>query len=823
MVNLKENLTEKKVSRRNFLKGSAATAAVLGVAATDPGSMVTDALATADSSSSSGVETMFLGACRGNCGGDCQQIVTVRDGNIVKVEPAIYPEEDKDYQRICARGYANIVRRYDPNRIKYPMKRVGERGSGEWEQITWEEAIDTMAEKFQSVIDNYGPSSLALWSCWGTSNAVISGANGAGASCVSYGRFTKKLGMTRFGPGSDYATIWSAAHLGQSVVQHNSPEEYYNSKTILIMGANPAISAIHMWHFVQTARENGAKVINIDPQFTETSAQSDQHIYIKPATDAILVCAMCNYIIDNNWIDVDFLTNKSVAPFLLKADGTYLRESDIGIVSEANSILVWDQDTQSAVAKDAIANVAIWGEYTINGEVYKTTLQESYERIKEYTVEKAEELTGIDADVIKELTRTYTLDGPSSLFIQYGLGHHYCSHKVYKNLALLISLTGQVAKPGAGWGATFFTQYGDGISLNAAAYTVDDEKPCLSICGMYLPGIMETKKWGEQDLDIQAAWIVSGNPLGSEAGRGDLIEAASKIDFVVCSDVILSGSAKYADMVLPVAHAFEFVDIGSYSANPYYRYYQKISEPLYESKSDMDALRLLADKMGIGEIYDRTDEEFVELLLDTEENIANGITFEAFQQATPVRRPTTYKGVYAENGVFTTTTGRYQFHIENPSPRNDYGQPIEDSWRFPGFENSLEVYPGNPMLETYPIAFTGTHFKFNNHSSITHNPWFRELETEPWAKISTTDAAARGIAQGDHIRVFNDRGYAVVKAIVDEGVMPGVIVTTEGWHPDQYISGHIQDLPAVDLHPYDANSAFYEALCDFEKYEGGAE
>ena len=107
------------------------------------------------------------------------------------------------------------------------------------------------------------------------------------------------------------------------------------------------------------------------------------------------------------------------------------------------------------------------------------------------------------------------------------------------------------------------------------------------------------------------------------------------------------------------------------------------------------------------------------------------------------------------------------------------------------------------------------------HSQCAYTPWLRELEPEPLLKVNATDAKERGIEQGDYVRVYNDRGYAVLKVLVTEGIMPGVVSIPHGFQADQFVEGHTQDLTNVLMNDFCSNSAFYDFLCEVEKYEGG--
>ena len=146
---------------------------------------------------------------------------------------------------------------------------------------------------------------------------------------------------------------------------------------------------------------------------------------------------------------------------------------------------------------------------------------------------------------------------------------------------------------------------------------------------------------------------------------------------------------------------------------------------------------------------------------------------------------------------------------------------MADYERYPYYENAHEAYWDNPLREKYPLMGCSQHHKYHVHSQCAYTPWLRELEPEPRIKINAADARERGISQGDVVRVYNDHGYAVLKALVTEGIKPGVVSIPHGFQADQFIEGHTQDLTSVVMNDFCSNSAFYDFLCEVERCEGG--
>lgn len=810
------------LTRRSFLK---TTGAMAGVAAAAGSGVALSTLAAgeahAEGAGATETEQVFRSSCRGNCGSKCPTQVVVREGKVVRVASSELPGDDNVRRRFCVKGYTQPQRIYDPDRLKYPLKRVGERGAGEWERIEWDEAIDTIAGKIGAAVKDYGGSSIGVWSSYG-SYGVLNGAM-AGYMSVGYGRFITALGATVLGAGADQAQIYEQSTL--LGVSGNDATDIVNAKTIMAWGGNPAEAYVHDWQFVCEAREKGAKLITIDPQFTASAMHSDVYVPIRPGTDGALMLAMANWIIDNDLVDEAFMKQKTVSPFLVKEDGTYLRMSDLGVEPTEGPVnpqtgqptvidlnVVWDASTDAPAPAVTAVDPALLGQYEAAGIKVQTVYQKVKDGIAEYTVQKAADICDLPAETIEELARVYATEGPVAVLTFQGLGHHVNSHHNFKNLAFIAALTGNAGKPGA-----MMTRGTCGMyPVNMKAYFMGQAGD--NITGMYLPQIMETGKWGQKDLTIRVLWCCNGNMLSCESGRQDLIEAVKKVDFVVCADTSMTDTAQWADIVLPIPHAYETEDFDPICSTPYPTFYHKAIDPLYESKTDLEILRAIAGKLGMDKIYAQSDEELLRLVLDTETNLAAGGGYDAFAD-NKLGRNFSFTEDSKIDTFKATATQRLQYYLEKPTPRNNFGQQVADYERMPYYENAHESYWDNPLRDKYPLFGCSQHAKYHVHSQCAYTPWLREPEPEPLLKLNAADAKERGIEQGDLVRVFNDHGSAVLKVLVTEGIKPGVVSIPHGFQADQYVKGHTQDLTSVVMNDFCSNSAFYDFLCEVEKYQ----
>ena len=828
MANLPEQY--RGISRRGFLAATAAAGIASGAVP------ALCALAADDGAASAPVEQYFTNSCRSNCGGKCSLRVTVREGRVVKTEPVHYNPGDEDLERICIKGLAQPQRLYDPDRLKYPMKRVDgtERGAGEWEKISWDEAFDLMAEAFKKARSAAGNTGLAMWTGYG-SCGFLNGSNSHGAWSVGYGRFSQGFGTASFDSAADWAGVYGALLTG--VYSQGCTDDVVGSKAVILWGAEITEAMQGEWISLKRALEQGTKLICIDPRFSVTASKADVWLPIRPGTDGALVLAYCNYVIEHDLIDYNYLTKASVAPFLVKPDGTFLRMSDFGVepidqfdmttytMVKFDPCVVWDPAAGAYAAQDTVEMPAVFGEYEIEGIAYKTALQISADAIKPYTMEFAARECNLNLVDMERVIRMYAEDKPASFITYNGAAHHGNSHHFHKGLALLVSLTGNHGRRGA-------------VCLDGGSwrgYTAEDQSPAtppnplpvIKFPGMLFPRAMRDGKIGDTPVSPCAVWFVNGNPLAMESGRAELVEAVKKLDFAVYSDSVMTDTARMCDVVLPIVHPFEGYDIedGVSCTTGYMHPLAKCVEPAFDCRSDMDCYRAIATRMGMPELFDKTDEEYLRTMIDSYADNMLGVTYDGVMDAAnrgeAVRCPV-YMGFSDEQSYSTATsaTKKVEFYFENPWPRYLTGQTLDmEKERVPYYEHADEAYVDNPDVASgkYPLFAINQHSRFSAHSQQAHTPLIRELQPEPTVKMNPKDARSRNIAQGDVVRMFNDRGHVIIKAEVSEGVAPGTILLRQGWQSDHFIEGHIQDLTSIRMNEFCFNSSFNDFICQVEK------
>lgn len=766
-------------------------------------------------------EEIFPGICQGYCNNGCFLNLHVRDGVLVRTSPRELP--DSDYNRICHKGYTLPFRVYSSERVQYPLRRVEgtERGAGEWEQITWDEAIDEIATRWQGIIDEYGPEAMALHAASG-SFAIMSG----GRPWAPWARFGKLLGATTLSMPVDAATDYALSRMIGRGYFHsaNEPKDVLNAKTIFIWGANPAISQLNSWHFIAEARAKGAKVIVIDPVFNVNAALADQFVPIKSATDGALAFGMMNVVVENGWQDNEFLAQHSCAPFLVKSDtNAFLRLSDLGRAeagSDADAVVVMDA-AGNFDTPDKIAEPVLEGTAEVEGVAVTTSYSLLLERIAEWPVDRASEVTGIDADTIVELARAYACDGPTYNYTFFGTDHYYNGHWNAACMGALAILTGNLGKHGAQMGVAGTT--GASPWLNAAGA---QDVPCASdnrrtVLGMRLSEIVDEGTYLGEPFTLRGVYCQGGNPVGNRGDRTKMIDAIKKLDFVVVADMVMSETAQYADIVLPVSFWCEHEDARtSWIGHPHIMHCTQAIEPLGEAKSDFEIHKLILNKMGYGEYLDMTEGEWIELALDTDECRAMGIDYATLAEKHALRavpsKDDTY--VFGEGGVFPTPTGRACFYLEDPKASNDdaAGYDYEKEY-LPYWEGPLEIAGGNSENPAYPFQFMTEHPRFRTHTQWYEVDALREIDTEQFIYINPDDAAGLGLANGDKVKVYNDRGYLVGHVQLRANNPTGIVSAVKGWVASQVIEGHLSDTTSVIMNSFCANQPFNDNAVAIEK------
>lgn len=815
-----EKTRKRSLTRRSFLK---TTAVVAGAAATVGGmSTLTACSSSGQQATSAGGESKTANCvCRCNCFGACRIAAEVRDDHVVRT--SIAPFKDEHYNRICLRGLSHIQRIYDPDRIKYPMKRVGERGAGEWERISWDEAIGMVADNIQSAQQEYGPQSVAFWAASGSLSTV----NGGGGTPSFMSRFTNVIGATNIQNSVDMAQSCGQTRvLGGNMSSGLS--DLVNSKTIICWGYNATEATVHSWHLIADAMDAGAKLVVIDPTYTTLASKADQWIPVRPGSDTALALSCMQVIYSEGLIDEEFLLAHTVAPYLVKENGLFLRMSDLGVPATEgpvsaktgkptviDPVVVWDQTALSGLSENEAADPALEGDYTVNGFACRTAFSHLRDEFEKYPPDVASGLTEVPSETIVELAHTCA-DGPVAHMLGFGSQAYGNGVAIGMAMATLPALTGNYGYPGAQEGPhwKFFPGF------NYVPTMPDGHKPAATISNLALPEVIDSGQFKGKDWPMKVLWVYVGNPLCCSGDTNLLLEKVwPSFDFIICSDLTYTDTALYSDLLLPVPHYFEEAEVHASGEHGFILYAEKAIDPLYESKSDADIVRLVSDALGVGSYFTMTDDEYTQSILDSAYCQKLGITVEALKQEGCMYDGTN-PSIPTKDLKFSTGSGRIEFYSEKPAVRSDHGQTFDvDFERLPRFKPPIEAWPENDLYQKYPLVLMSERPRFRVHSQWWGVPWLRELEPEPIVKINPNDARARGIADGDQVECYNDRGHAVAKAVYFSGVREGTMVYPKGWQAHQHRAGSWSELVSYAYDPVGVNGNFMDVLCEIRKWE----
>ena len=739
--------------------------------------------------------------CPAHCGIDaCGILAHVKGDRIVKLEPADFP--DKRDRRICLRGLSILDITYHPDRLKFPMKRVGERGEGKFERISWEEAFDIIADKFKNIAAKYG---------WKSIGWVL---GGPGAGTTKFGAYLRIASLTQSTRVSSWGYGDAGLPCGSRVIfgshlpyiylfgkfwQRNWPE------LLIIWGTNPAETApLQTMRKVLDSKENGSIVVVIDSRFTVTASKADEYLGLKPGTDSALALGLMHVIFQKSLHNKEFIQEHTNGPYLVRNDtGKFLLGKDIG-ARKAKAYIIWDQDLKSPkiIRRSNFSSSSITGTYEVNGIECKPAFQLLMDLANEYPPEKAADTTGVEADLIVRLAEKIGTSKTATFFTYLGFTRTYHGDISLRGLATVASVTGHVA--------TSFSSGRLPAILNWDPFLkAIPDKPSFHRIGIL--NLYDAVISGNP-YPIKALWFAFINFLNQCVDCNKIInEFFPKLDFIVQTELFMTPTARYADLLLPVCSFLEFSDFIP-QPYPYLQLQQKVIEPLYESKSDINIVTGVAERLGFGKYFKGGEEGLIDLILDHPS--LKGVSIESLKTGAM------YLKEIPEGGKFTlpfrTPSGKIELYAESL---------IEEGQALPLFLEPIEA-PISPGEKKYPLIFIQGHSRFRTHSGFANVSSLLELNPEPLIEINPIDAKKRSISDNDMVTVFNDRGRTTLKARLTEGVRPGVVNITEGWWIDQFKEGSVNHLTHDIINPvqdkiYEPNMHMNDVAVEVIKSEEG--
>ena len=769
------------LTRRGFLKASGVAAGALGLAGA--ASMTTSDGWLAPAKAYAEPEERVAHLCHQfHCLTGCNLKCTIRDERVALIEPSDLVDET--HRTICLRGINEVAHIYSQDRLQTPLRRVGERGEGKFEQISWDEAIKAIADAFKESQQKYGENSVFVRKS--TEASIGFDFIGALLRADQGGEW----GLDRGQPNGQ-----TPAFGAFSYCPSRSIWEFSDASTIIEVGHNPLESGIVWSRALMDAKEAGVYIAVLDPRFSGTASKADLWLPVRPGTDAAVIQGMIRAIVDEQWYDEEFVKANTSLPFLIdKKTGKNYRSDDelcpnptVVTAEDTGKPYVWDEVTNAPALYDAEGvKPALEGSWTVDGKELVTEFSLMKKWISEYSLEWASETSGIEQDVIVDLADRYANNGPA--IIDYGLGgpDKYTNADVLgHSMSILTALTGNYGRKGSGFG--FYGGVGTDDPAATLNYWTLPEEYAYNDSGMAMYDMVYNKN------NIHVA-LTFGDAFTLEAASAnDTLEWVKSLDFFAIIDIYHSSAVDYADIVLPACTKFECEeDVKQLRASyGHVMLANGMVDPLFESKSDLQIERLLAAEWGLDHLIPETYEELARFSVEGVDKLdpnMKGITYDALLKnggcmpvagAGPDYRPDGHA-----DQVYTTPSTKIELYYE---------YLLDQGHQFPVYEDANEAFEKNPLKDTYPLYFMQGKSRYRIHAYYTASPWFQE-DFGPCVNIFPSDAEARGIENGDSVKVFNDRGSFVCTARVNPALQPGVLFMAETTYTQYYQEGFLQNV-----------------------------
>jgi anaerobic dimethyl sulfoxide reductase subunit A len=680
--------------------------------------------------------TVHLTSCPHDCGGRCVLKAHVHNAVIRRIETDDGPEPQL---RACVRGRAYRQRVYAPDRIQTPLRRTGKRGDGAFEPVSWDTALDEVAERMLDIRQRCGNEAIMYIAYSGNTGTFLHSQLGVFRLLSLFGGFTPCWGSASF-----WGSLFSSEATYGTLVAGHTPDDILNAQLILMWGWNPAetVQKTNTAWYLARAREQGSHIVAIDPRFTDSAAAfAREWIPIRPGTDAAMLIAMAHVMIAENLYDRAFVE-------------TYTSG--------------FDQFKEYVLGtSDGTPKTPAW----------------------------AAQITGVDVERISVLAREYATVKPAKLLTLGAPGRSAFGEQFHRAAATLAAMTGNIGIYGgepAGFGLApvgLKPEAGTGLIARRMPGNLPEgarQRTAIHITKLW--DAILTGRAGGYGADYTMAYITNANPVNQFMNSNRAAEALSRLEFVVVHEQVLTATARYADIVLPINTHLERNDIiRPWQGGPYCIYMNQLIESLHESKSDLDICRQLAPRLGIDAYGEMSDEDWLREFWQDARGMTHGEElpdYDRFKEMGLHRMQRQAPAIAFEHldakKPFNTPSGKIEIYSSTIEQRNDPQLPPIPTWIEP-WEGPQAAGQGN-----YPLQLISTHSKRRIHSNMHTVGWLRNLEPHTvW--INHVDAEARGIINGDRVRVFNDRGTVLIEARVTNRIMPGVVSMGQGaWYePDE--------------------------------------
>ncbi len=659
------------------------------------------------------------GTCHHDCPDSCGWTVTVDDTEPtpVAVKMRGNPDHPYSYGELCPKVNRFLDRVYSPDRVLHPLRRTGPKGSGEFERISWDEALADIADRLGRVVAQHGGDAVLPFSDAGNQSLLAT----QGIS----ERFFNQLGACRLERNICGPTVGAGMSMTNGTGHGADALDLEHSKLIILWATNTRLTNRHLWPVIERARAAGAELVVVDPIRTLTAEAADRFIQPLPGTDIAMMLAMMHVIIRDDLVDREWV------------------------------------------------------------DAHTTGFDELALAVADATPAWAAGQCGVDAAVIEQLARDYATVRPAAIRSLIGAEHHENGAMFYRTIACLPALIGSWRERGGGLMRSVGC-FQDDLVDEAALHRPD-------LLAGREPRTVNMSRLGEALLDtddpVRAMIVWNSNPLVIVPNAESVRAGMERDDlFTVVHEQFVTDTARYADIVLPATTQIESLDVTLAWGHLWMGWNEPAIEPLGEAVSNTECFRRIAGAMGLDEpsLFD----DDITLLTQS----LPSVDLDALRRDGWMRVPFPDDGRPWAAGGFPTESGRVEFASDRLV---EMGQP-----RVPTFVPPTEG-PQGEAAQRFPLQLMTPkhHTRFLN-SGYSHLPKHGPAEGAPFVELDAADAAARGLADGDAARVFNDRASLELPVKITERLRPGLASIPWGWwrhqHPDGKVANSLTNDTLTD-------------------------
>ncbi|MGA8190037.1 MAG: molybdopterin-dependent oxidoreductase [Candidatus Sulfotelmatobacter sp.] len=692
-------------------------------------------------------------ACPHDCPDACGVLITVEDGRATRIQGD--PQHPVTRGFLCAKVAKYLDRVYSPDRVLYPMRRIapkGARSTQVWRRISWDEALDEIAERFRKIVAEFGGEAILPYSYGGTLGAL----NGASMDR----RFFTRLGASEL----ERTICSSAGEAGLESVMGvklgTEPDQFIHSRYIIVWASNIHGNNVHLWPYIVQARRKGARLVVIDPYRTRTAACADWYLPINPGTDGALALAMMHVIIGEGLYDADYV------------------------------------------------------------EKYTLGFDELSEKVKAYPPEHAAQWTGIAAEDIRKLAREYATVRPSVIRVNYGVQRSDGGGMATRAIAMLPCIIGSLKEVGGG----IHLSTSGAFDLNKDALRRPDLRPQ----GLKPSRIVNMVELGKalntlSDPPLKALFVYSSNPAAVCPNHNEVVRGLKRTDlFTVVHEQFFTDTTDYADIVLPATTFFEHKDLQTAYGHYYLQVSDQAIEPLGECRANVELFRALAARMRFDdECFSESVDEMIEGALASKNPWLQGITRERLEREGQVRLNFAASPDASDGQTGSVPAPFLPFSQGNFRTPSGKAELYSEAMKALGLDPVAEFKPPSESRHgaekaTFPLELLARKADNFLNSTFTNQPSVQQMEAVNLLEMHSADAGARGIADGQMVRVFNHRGEIFLKARVDGSVQPGVVSARLNWAKLSAGLRNINVLTSEKLSDLGNSATFYSVLVDVE-------